>query len=530
MEKPIPFVRRANLAYFVLMLLLVTLGSIVQRWSLGLGLVITELCLILLPTLLIVRLEKQDIRETLRLRWPGWRLALLGLVVGAGLWPLAALIEAAAAWLFGYTPPSPFAGMPTDPLNLAALWISFAVLAPLCEESLFRGYLLSAYQRQMPKAAVLIVSLLFAFFHLRLQGLLALLPISFALTFMVRRSNSLVPGVLAHFAYNAMVGSLAIAVAINPKLISADNLPLVAVVCSVALTAPLFGFGALWLFRRMTPSEGAPESTPAASPRLAAAWPLIGAAVVFLVFGGLEFVNGRFPQLLAQRDLVLQAAPWTQPVSLTYELRDPLEQAVGEATCQITPAADEVAFDCQTDQHAFETRVLASTYISGAYTALQAGHWQKDNMHLLNATLEFNSDTSTWSATIKPVDGKMRLDLLVKEAPAGQLVFTPTVLVDREWYWRLAALPFGKSFFFGGRTGLAWPLHWSAVEQRDLPHVQTTYVLMKDQERLSTPLGSRQAWKVMVEKESAWYDVTPPHHLLKLDNGAGVTYVLTAIK
>lgn len=103
-----PSLLRANLLYLTSMLLIIGIGSRLQSMYAAWGLVATEALFILIPTLLFIRREDMPWRETLHLRWPGWTPALLGLLIGAGLWPLSLVMESIAQLIFGYqTPPLP---------------------------------------------------------------------------------------------------------------------------------------------------------------------------------------------------------------------------------------------------------------------------------------------------------------------------------------------------------------------------------------------------------------------------------------
>ncbi len=60
--------------------------------------------------------------------------------------------------------------LPKTPLQALLMFLATVVAAPICEEVLFRGYLLRAYERLGGRKALVAVALLFALFHLRFQG------------------------------------------------------------------------------------------------------------------------------------------------------------------------------------------------------------------------------------------------------------------------------------------------------------------------------------------------------------------------
>ena len=79
-----PSLRNANVLFLISTLLIVTAGTALQTWSITWGLILTEILLILVPTLAAIRLQRLDWRDTLRLRhWPGWWPMALGPLIGA---------------------------------------------------------------------------------------------------------------------------------------------------------------------------------------------------------------------------------------------------------------------------------------------------------------------------------------------------------------------------------------------------------------------------------------------------------------
>jgi membrane protease YdiL (CAAX protease family) len=133
-----PTLRGVNLLYLISLVLVVTIGSVLQARSVGWGLILTELLLILVPALLYLRIARLPLRETVRLRWPGARLAALSLVVGVGFaliaywwgnWSRCCLVTP-----FQY----PLSSTRPQPGRLCCC-SALALAAPVCEEFLFRG-------------------------------------------------------------------------------------------------------------------------------------------------------------------------------------------------------------------------------------------------------------------------------------------------------------------------------------------------------------------------------------------------------
>ncbi|MBR4040347.1 MAG: CPBP family intramembrane metalloprotease [Clostridia bacterium] len=95
-------------------------------------------------------------------------------------------------------------GAQAQPAALAALLLKSAVIAPICEELFFRGYLLGALKRHGVLRASAAVSLCFALVHAGGLGeLTGYVLLSLLLCLMTLRTQSLLAPVLMHMGYNA---------------------------------------------------------------------------------------------------------------------------------------------------------------------------------------------------------------------------------------------------------------------------------------------------------------------------------------
>lgn len=105
--------------------------------------------------------------------------------------------------------------------------IAIAVIPSICEEILFRGYILRAFEKSWGIiAAILISGLFFGLFHLQAANLLPLATLGVVLAVMTWLSGSIWPAIFAHFINNGV----AVIVGINfPELffqdITYENLP-----------------------------------------------------------------------------------------------------------------------------------------------------------------------------------------------------------------------------------------------------------------------------------------------------------------
>ncbi len=96
------------------------------------------------------------------------------------------------------------------PLTTYATLIASVVVAPICEETFFRGFVFAGFLNRMPVVvAIVLSSLLFAIAHADLGSFAVLFFIGLALAFVRWRTRSLWPGILLHLLNNG-VGALVI--------------------------------------------------------------------------------------------------------------------------------------------------------------------------------------------------------------------------------------------------------------------------------------------------------------------------------
>src|SRR5512133_1907825 len=146
--KPTAAFRAVNLLYLIVLCLMVA-NVLLSCMPQYVRLTLNEILFVFLPGYLFLRtrLGGQPLAERVRWRWPGWRIALLALAVGVGLYPLSAASAGVLMGVLGYKSfAAPADAIPTTALMGALAVLSYAILAPLCEEFLFRGILQPVYE------------------------------------------------------------------------------------------------------------------------------------------------------------------------------------------------------------------------------------------------------------------------------------------------------------------------------------------------------------------------------------------------
>jgi sodium transport system permease protein len=194
-----------GLVYFSLaLMLLYYLGSYLQSKDLATGLVQTQLLVIALPVLLILRLLKMKSNEILRIKIPRLTEVLLIPFIAIP----ASIIVALFSQLINAIYPFP----ETYLENLGQLfmmdlplWGSFLVIAVapgVCEELMFRGFLPRFFQKYSMKINIVLSGLMFAAFHLDPFRFAPVFLLGMLLAYLTLRSGSIINSMISHTLNN----------------------------------------------------------------------------------------------------------------------------------------------------------------------------------------------------------------------------------------------------------------------------------------------------------------------------------------
>lgn len=168
---------------------------------------LAQLLLFLLPVM-VYMLRHDGVERSMRLNAPKWDALLLSMLAApigvmasdklSTWWML--LIESLGGTLHGSAVP-----IPTTLAELGFSLILSALLPGVCEELLFRGGLLGAWERRGTRQALVITSALFALLHGNVAGFPVQLMMGFVLGYIVIQSDSLVTGMVYHMLHNATI-------------------------------------------------------------------------------------------------------------------------------------------------------------------------------------------------------------------------------------------------------------------------------------------------------------------------------------
>ena len=150
------------------------------------------------------------------------RPSLRHVFVGLGLLVTLAFLNTGFFRLFPAYDPSPdliheYQAILGNPAALVWFWITLAVTAPICEEIIFRGFLMRGWSESRIGAAgaIMLSSLLFTAIHVQynLPTLATVFGLSLVFGVMRWRSGSTVLTILLHMVWNISVGLTTISLA-----------------------------------------------------------------------------------------------------------------------------------------------------------------------------------------------------------------------------------------------------------------------------------------------------------------------------
>ncbi|WP_353092552.1 CPBP family intramembrane glutamic endopeptidase [Tissierella praeacuta] len=195
-----------NFLYLILGLLLCFVGSIVQDREIYSGILITEYIIILLPNLIYLKSKGESLKKSLRLNRISLKQALYVILITIFSYPIAIFLNTLVITIlsfFGELLPS---SVPL-PENMRLYFLSIFIIAfapCICEEVMFRGTIMNAYNKIGKKKAIIYSAFLFGLFHLNLQNFLGPMFLGIIFGIIVYKTNSIYSSMLGHLLNNSI--------------------------------------------------------------------------------------------------------------------------------------------------------------------------------------------------------------------------------------------------------------------------------------------------------------------------------------
>ncbi|MDO5517992.1 MAG: CPBP family intramembrane metalloprotease [Clostridium sp.] len=118
----------------------------------------------------------------------------------------------------GITIPSPDFSLPTEAKYITLFILYTCVIAPICEEIIFRGIILSSMKKYGNLTAIMVSSILFSMFHFNLVQFINPVLMGIMFGFIALKSKSIKPCIVVHMFNNSLI--------MVTMLISKSNMPL----------------------------------------------------------------------------------------------------------------------------------------------------------------------------------------------------------------------------------------------------------------------------------------------------------------
>ncbi|NLY09800.1 MAG: CPBP family intramembrane metalloprotease [Tissierellia bacterium] len=165
---------------------------------------INQLLVVLLPGLLLVWLSRRSMVKTYRLNPLPIRVVTLIIGMTISIYPLGVLINAIVLMGLGQfmelAAPTVLAETGLGAYLQAILLV--CIIPAICEEMMFRGIMLNAYEEDGKRYAIWATALLFGIFHFSLQNLIGPFLLGALLGFLTMKTGSIYAAMIAHFVHN----------------------------------------------------------------------------------------------------------------------------------------------------------------------------------------------------------------------------------------------------------------------------------------------------------------------------------------
>jgi sodium transport system permease protein len=217
-KEPTPNFTEAGFCFIIIMLAqFIAMGAFgqsvasVSKDELGVQMlklmIIQQLAIVACPPLFMALILTTSFRSTLKLNWPKWRFLAVAVVLPMAMHPLCLELLASLQWFF---PPLPegavrmLKNMGDAELPLWLILIALAAAPAICEELAFRGFVLTGFSRNRRTGLAIVLSAVaFGLMHMIPQQVFNASLLGLVLGLIAIRSNSLLPGVVFHFLFNA---------------------------------------------------------------------------------------------------------------------------------------------------------------------------------------------------------------------------------------------------------------------------------------------------------------------------------------
>ena len=224
--KSIPTPNMGSRTYIITVFLFLTLGGLVQNYDLNIGLLFTNIFILLGYVLLVSKIRNLDLKEIFPFKKVKptivFRMFFLTIFLYLFLIPINSLVSTfilknipALEKLLDQIP------TPSNGIELVKSIFFIAVLPAIFEELFFRGFLFKSLEKFGVKSKIILSSLFFTFLHFNPLNFVGPLFIGMVYGYLRHRTDSIFPSMICHFFNNSLAVILSYFVKATPD--SADT-------------------------------------------------------------------------------------------------------------------------------------------------------------------------------------------------------------------------------------------------------------------------------------------------------------------
>ncbi len=199
-----PDLKAAMRLYLGIFVLLIFIGSTVQVMHFEIGMIITQVFLILLPAIWFWKRHGVDKVRFARLYPLKLKLVPTILVLAGVMWIINMIVAAGLVtglMEIGYEP-IVVIEPPETIMQYLGYVLVLSVFAGICEEVLFRGAIMPSMEERGIVPAIVFSSLLFALFHISFLNLFSTFMLGIVMAVLVIKTGSIWAGIIYHMANN----------------------------------------------------------------------------------------------------------------------------------------------------------------------------------------------------------------------------------------------------------------------------------------------------------------------------------------
>lgn len=220
-----PSILESNLFYLFTAVIFLTLGAYSQSKDIYSGLLITEYIIILFPTIFYLKMRGYSLKKVLRLNKITLKQALILPIITIFSYPIGVFFNylmIIVINLFGKINPTPIPTPESTQEMIIGLFV-IAISAGICEEIMFRGFMMKAYEKNGTMYGIISSAILFGLFHFNIQNLLGPIFLGILFGYIVYKTNSIFSGIITHITNNSIALVLSVLVSkvnIDPEATS----------------------------------------------------------------------------------------------------------------------------------------------------------------------------------------------------------------------------------------------------------------------------------------------------------------------